>query len=420
MRSAVVLAIILLAAGCVERTAPAAPPAPPAPPEDAGGFVPNLFLLDGARPPGGSVHNGSEPMVLADRSGEWLWIGSTRDGGSRSRDNGTTWERMPSPFVAVADGWSLAQDEVGRLYATTTSIPYVEVYHSDDEGRTWRAPFLPIRPPASAIVDAAPVADRPWIAARGDGEAMLIFYDFGRTTSESCLRTTDGGQTWTDRDPMAGEPLAGRPDFDADGRFGFMGSRGLLHIFPTTPLASSRCLAEPQTVKMFSSQGDQTMLHTSAHGRVFYAAAPTSRNAAVELAASDGASVRRLIVSPPELKANTFATVSAGPDDVAVAWYGSETPGAWSTPGYKGSWNVYVARVRDLFGEPTVTVTRLTTEPNHVGDICTGGIGCTGASDRDLLDYFGIDHDIWGGVHVAYAHDGAGRDAEVRHAHLAP
>lgn len=411
--------VTLLLAGCVSVPDPAAKtPESPTGDEGVSDFLPNAFLIDQPRPPGGSVHNGSEPMVLADRDGQYLWVGST-GGAARSSDNGTTWRTVPWPFFTSADGWSFAEDEMGRLYVTTTGVPYVEVYRSDNDGESWHRPGLPIRTPLSGTVDAAPVADRPWIAARGDGEVMLIFYDFGRTISESCVRTTDGGLTWTDRDPMFGSANAGRPDFDESGRFGYVASNGYLYI-SAVPTLLPRCASPPTLVPMFMSQGAQSQLHTSAAGNAFYSAAPTSGNGAITLAGHKGGTTKRLIVSPPELKANTYATVSARGDEVAVAWYGTETSGNWQSPGFNGSWNVFVARVHGFWtSTPTIEITRLTTEPNHVGDICLAGIGCSGAADRDLLDYFGIDHDMWGGVHVAYAHDGAGSTTQVRYAHLA-
>lgn len=417
MRTLYVL-VTLLAAGCVSP--PAELPAPPAAGDEGGasGYVPNLFLIDHPRPPGGVVHGGSEPMVLADRVGEYLWIGST-GGASRSADNGTTWENLSWPFLLSADGWSLAQDDVGRVYVSTTGIPNVEVYRSDDDGETWIRPGLPTRPPLSGVVDVAPVADRPWLAARGDGEVMLIHYDFGRTYSESCVYSTDAGETWTDRDPMMGVANAGRPDFDALGRFGFTGGDGKLYLLGQSANIVPRCAQDPQEVRMFLSMGAQPMRAASATGNTWFSAAPTSGNGAIQLAGYNGAAVKRLVVSPPILKANTYATVSAGPNDIAVAWYATETPGAWSTPGFEGSWNVYVARVSNFFAaSPTIALTRLTTEPNHVGDICVGGIGCTGGADRDLLDYFGVEHDKWGGVNVAYVHDGDTDERVVRFARL--
>jgi hypothetical protein len=41
--------------------------------------------------------------------------------------------------------------------------------------------------------------------------------------------------------------------------------------------------------------------------------------------------------------------------------------------------------------------------PVHRGDVCEGGVSCTGG--RQLLDDFGVDTDQSGWAHIAYSHD---------------
>lgn len=88
---------------------------------------------------------------------------------------------------------------------------------------------------------------------------------------------------------------------------------------------------------------------------------------------------------------------------------------------FTGSWDVYVARVTGFWtSSPSVTVTKVTTEPNHVGGFCMSGIACsTGGGDRDLLDYMGVTYDASGALHVAYGHDGSTTNAVVRYAKVA-
>lgn len=376
-----------------------------------GGYTPNLWLLDGVRPPtDNTVSSGAEPSILTDKFGEFVWIGDTA-GLHITRDNGTSWQRGNQPFLIVADGWTLAQDDVGALYFSTTSIGWIDVARSPPGNGGFQTDWV------SRFVDAAPIADRPWIGAHGDGEVALVFYDFGRTMSETCAHSTTGGVVWHDRSVMQGTPQAGNLEFDDQGRFYFSNDNGRIYRY------DGACLLTRQTIEMFpDGKGAQHMIKMDVDDTGFYSAAPSPGNGAVVLAGSKDIDQypRHVVISPPETASNTFATTSVHDGQLAVAWYGSETPGNPNNPNFAGSWNVFLTVVDDFWGDPVVRHYRLTTEPNHVGDICMNGTGCGGASDRDLLDYFMVDHDIWGGIHVAYGHDGATNNAVVRYAHLPP
>lgn len=354
------------------------------------------------------VSDGAEPSLLADEDGKWIWLADS-SGGYRTENNGSTWEEMPSPFLLTADGWSLAQDAAGNLYAATTNVPSIEVHRSEDDGASWAR--------TSRFADAAPVADRPWIAAGEAGEVALFFYDFGRTNSENCVRSTDGGLTWTDRRPLTGQPNAGGAAYEDDGDFYYVGGDGVLHRFTGT------CLGGSETVQMFPEGfGATGMLDVDAAGGAVYTAAPTPSNGAVVLSSSQEAGEpRTLTVSPPAAASNTYPTVSARNGTAVVAWYGSQTPGNPDRADYDGTWHVYLAVVDGFWTEdPSVRVAQLTSVPNHVGGICMGGVSCGEDRDRDLLDYFRVEQDRWGGVHVAYGHDGDSENAEVRYKHVPP
>src|SRR5688572_21988721 len=141
-------------------------PAAPAEPEEeapAADYRPNLWLLEAPHPSSTRVSGGAEPFILADRDGEYLWIGDTT-GGYYSTDNGTSWKSMGTYSgnvgVAFRDGWVFAEDESGRLYAAVLHDNRVDVIRSGDNGKTWNQ--------VTYAAGVSGTADRPWIAAQGD------------------------------------------------------------------------------------------------------------------------------------------------------------------------------------------------------------------------------------------------------------
>lgn len=417
MRTTWAVAMLVFLAGCSSIEAPTdeAEPAGPDVRDDPPPWRPNLWLLEAAKPTSSTVSGGAEPSMLASKDGRHLWIGDT-DGLSISTDNGTTWRSSGIDFTLTADGWSLGEDDAGNLFMSTTSTVSIVFARSSDGGFT--ADHM------DEIVDVAPVADRPYLAARGDGEVAIIMYDFGRTTSETCVRSTDGGETWLDRSLLSGSAIGGNLQFDDAGALVFA-DLGRMWRYDSCTVETGSAYIGGDYVDMYPGGiGANNHVQVATEDGAYYTALAGPGNKEIIIAAMEtwGGPVKHLVVSPPVLKSNTFAAISVHDGEIAVAWYGSETPGDPSQVGFDGAFNVYVAQVRDFWGTPSITHTRLTTEPNHVGDICMGGIGCTEEADRDLLDYFGVDHDIWGGVHVAYGHDGTGSraDAEVRHGHIPP
>ncbi|HUR69446.1 MAG TPA: sialidase family protein [Candidatus Thermoplasmatota archaeon] len=406
-RLVVVLLLALTLAGCASPAAERA--APEATPEGAiGDDAPvNLFLLDALRPFTSTVSNGAEPQILVTNDGSTILVGDV-SGVSRSVDGGATWTRMSAPLLPglFADGWALAQDDAGRLYASTTQGQAMNVDVSDDNGRTWQASGIVGE---GLIVETSSIADRPWLAARGDGDAALLM---NGDRGESCARTTDGGRTWLDRSviPTAASPNAGSAAYDSRGRLWF--TNGATVYRWNVP-----CSGNPSVLQL-PATGAQilTQLRLDALDRP-YVAAPSGNNGQMLLFSNQpGLGWKTLTVSPPELKSNTFGSVDVRDDgQVAVAWYASETAGDPSNLNFQGVWNVYVARIDGFWtATPTITYDRLTTSANHNGGYCMGGVTCT--SGRDLLDYFGIDHAPDGSLHIAFGDDSG--SAKVVYAHL--
>jgi hypothetical protein len=407
VRCLIILAALALLAGCAAPAAPGIGASDgPAPPHGAAGLRPGPAMLPFLQ--AASVSDGAEPSILADRNGKHVWIGDT-SGGYVSDDNGTTWAPLPSLALgvhALADGWGLAQDEAGRLYAADLTENHIDVGRSDD-GRAWAQKTY-----AVGVFDSV---DRPWLAAGKPGEVALFYVAAVGILvgpDEHCARSTDGGATYTDQRPLGAAPQGGKAFADSQGRVYFVNDNGILYRFAT-------CLGGATQIKMLEPSAINNMIQADASGTDLYMAAATGDGAITLAGSHDGGAVKTLDVSPPTLHTNTFATVSAWGDEVAVAWYGSEAQGDPGADTFQGDFNVELAIVHDFWGTPTVTVTRLTDSPNHNGPICMGGIGCTG--NRGLLDYFMIDHDKWGGLHVAYVDDtGQNGPTGVRYVHVPP
>ena len=376
---------------------------PLAAPGEAGGVFLAPLVADLAAP-AGSVSGGAEPSILL--AGSTVLVGDT-SGVHRSADGGATWAHSSHPFLPglFTDGRALAMDDAGRLYVGDTQGEVVGVAVSDNLGASWAY--------TTSVVGASSVADRPWLAARGDGNVALVFFS-APVGSEQCAYSTDAGRTWLTRTVTNSGPAnAGNVVLDAQNRLWY--SEGTRVLRWSQPCQGSLQLAilPPSGAQIFTQ-----MAVTDAGDALL--AQPSADNGVMELRAMHGLntlSMKRIAVSPPGLRSNTFGAIAAKPDgsEVTVAWYGSATPGNPSGA-FSGSWDVYVARVTDVWSAtPSVTVTKVTSVPNHVGGFCMAGISCT-TGDRDLLDYFGVAYGPDGAVHVAYGHDGSGSSSSVRYA----
>lgn len=112
-----------------------------------------------------------------------------------------------------------------------------------------------------------------------------------------------------------------------------------------------------------------------------------------------------------------FPAIAVGdPGHVDVAWIATPTniaklPYGKPAPGGGGDttspWYTYMAQSSDVSsGSPHWTVTKVTPDPIHLGDVCTLGIFCIfPGSNRELLDFIDIAVDPSGAAHVAYTAD---------------
>ncbi len=305
------------------------------------------------------------------------------------------------------------------MYAVNTNGQAVQVASSED-GHDWSL--------GQPIVDVAPIADRPWIGAHGDGQLGVIFYDAGRTLQEYCLASNDGGTTFAERTltPAGPPPNAGNAVMTDDGTLYWAVDDTVYRRQPIdTPAGPPLLCNSPAGSRtVLDSVGPQVFTRVDTDGERVYTAAPTSESDKLQIAALDGFDdVVDLTFEPTDgedrLVTNTFLDVSGTADEVAIAWYGSETEGDPGSTSFDGAWNVFTVRISDPMTRdgatltcesPGVTCDRLTDEPNHVGEICMAGVTCSG--DRDLLDYFGADHAPDGSLNVAYGDDWDGSAEE--------
>lgn len=382
-------------------------------PAPAGGFTPHLAIAHDLALPGelgaSTVSSGAEPIIHVTRDGSTILVADVT-GMYRSTNGGATWSRAPDPFLGgvFADGWTLAEDDVGRIYAADTQGQVVGVASSANKGLTWDI--------QSDIVAVGTIVDRPWIAARGDGEVSLVV---NSDRGGECYRSTDRGATFLSRSLVNnGGTIAGNLQYDTRGRLWWSTGDALWRW-------STPCGSAPARIDHVNS-GPQimTQVDTDSQDRVYFAQPPSNSATMLLYGFVPGTPMKSLAVSPATLKSNTFGAIAVdnATGEIAVGWYGSTTAGNPSSSSFSGSWHVFVARVSNFWSAtPTITVTQVTpaSTPNHVGGFCMSGIACTtGTADRDLLDYFGVTFAPDHSIHVAHGHDGAGSNADVRYAHV--
>ena len=123
---------------------------------------------------------------------------------------------------------------------------------------------------------------------------------------------------------------------------------------------------------------------------------------------SDGKSWREPVAITSGIGNALFPWIVAGDaGHVAIAWYGSATPGnSNDAKAMKDAvWNVEIATSFDaLSAAPRFATARVTGSPMHAGTISTHGLDPTdpSAPDRSLGDFFTIALDPQGRVNVAY------------------
>jgi hypothetical protein len=76
-------------------------------------------------------------------------------------------------------------------------------------------------------------------------------------------------------------------------------------------------------------------------------------------------------------------------------------------------WNVYFGQSQNALNTgPNFKSVQVSAEPNHLGQLCTNGLNCSG--DRDLLDFLTVDVDHLGAAVIAYSDDHERRNTDTR------
>ncbi len=337
----------------------------------------------------------SESELAADPTGTTLAYGGI--GVWSSTDGGLTWTAaQPFSISGNLDGWTIAFDEAGHLFAANTEGPNVKVGRSSDGGASWDAINY-----VSGV--GLGLADRPWIAAHGDGQLALMVGDLALQALgnyERCFTSKDGGATWLDVDVGGSPGPTGGLAFDAAGDFYGVSQQGVVQQF------GGSCLPSPQTHAAFQAPINAEELPIATAGTAAYTAATDAGSGAVVVGGVRGGVAHQVAVSPPQLKTSLYTAVAARGEDVAALWYGSSTAGDYQSQGFDGDFDVYVAVVHGFWGNSTIQVFKVNDTPAHHGGICRNGLSCT--FGRGPGDYFDIEYDAAGALHAAFASDTVG------------
>jgi hypothetical protein len=295
-----------------------------------------------------------------------------------------------------------------RIYVASLNLGSINVAVSNDNGATFSQ---------TPVQGGVPVDDREWIAAYGADTSLLTYHDVS-TGNIDVLRSDNGGAAYTqvsrvipDTDYKAGNNELGNIVIDHNqataGGFwayqsfvapssnpGVLGSSAFNEAF----LGVSSDGGHTWTIKpipcttAFGANGlDHNFPNVSVapNGTLYYA---VSNDKAIYVATSSDHGSTWTCSGP--ISSNTQAifpwivATSSGQD---LVYYGAVGTGA------SQSWYVYFAQNTGTGWTSTQLM------PVHSGQVCEGGISCTGG--RQLFDDFAVDTDQSGWAHIAYSHD---------------
>lgn len=361
------------------------------------------LLITGA---GGFTRYVEDPTDIPGNFGQsYVW---------RSTDGGANWTfvalDLPEPLgmllpyrnAIVGVEGDLADDEAGHTYFVDLSLfPGVNgLSRSDDSGATWTAAQTP--------VVGLPASDRPWVAAYGDGQVFVKYLT--QADGHHVSRSTDAGVTFPEDvaiPPCGQGPLASDRSDASILVPCVVGS----NVFVLRHTGSGPMVWESIPVATADNSGDDfpavAVAGPGQYVMVWRAASEEGDGTRILVSASldRGATWSEpLQVSAPD-RTSVFPWIDANADGtVAVVWYEADQAGDPNT--MDAEWRVHLARLdlgaTGLSAPAAITVT---TDPIHVGSICTAGLNCViegRAEDRRLLDFFEVDVDAAGAAHIAW------------------
>jgi hypothetical protein len=313
--------------------------------------------------------------------------------------------------VAIAPDPNPAGND--NVYVSSLNLASVNVATSADRGTTFSQ---------TPVVAGLPLDDREWIAAYGASTALLSYHDIA-TDNIDVLRSDDSGATFVqtaraipDGDYKAlnnelgnlvidhrNAPAGGAPgDFYAYQSFVAphdANDSNLDEAFVAVSKDGGRTFTDQPVPCSFTAGKDLDHnfpnVSVAPDGTLWYAWSDDT-NVKTAVSTDHGQTWACSGNVATGLKRGIFPWLAATSAGVDLVFYG--TPDAngptmtWyaelaqNTAGTTGGW-----------GAPSA-ITSV-----HKGDVCEGGISCTGG--RQLLDDFGVDTDQSGWAHVAYSHD---------------
>lgn len=360
------------------------------------------------------AHNASEPSIKVDAQGRIFAggpigiIGGFQGYLWRSVDNGTNWQfihdvadKRVGPGLGGGDT-DIAITPGGRIYYADLWLGDLSVTRSDDGGLTWTQ--------GSPVASNIPSTDRQWLGVYGENVVYLAYNQipYGPMVSKSL----DGGITWVSRPAL---PPTQTLNIWSIGNMVVNPRDGSLYLAFTGCTQTVDCWAGGETtgVEVWvtrSFDGGQSfspvMVHRgnmSAHLFTSMAMDTAGNLYVVWSETQDGRDKIWLATSTDQgahwsaakrvgfgIGQAVFPWVVAGsPGRVGVAFYGTTSTANPETSDPSLVWYPYYAQSLNALNATTDwNYGPATSVPNHIGQICMGGITCSSGGDRTLGDFF--------------------------------
>lgn len=293
-----------------------------------------------------------------------------------------------------------------RSYVASLNLGSVNVAVSNDNGKTFSQ---------TPVQGGLPGDDREWIAAYGADTSLLSFHDIS-TDNINVLRSDNGGGTYLQTSRVI-------PDTDYKASNNELGNLVIDHSNPS-PVAGGflayQSFVAPSTAS--GSAFDEAFVGVSADGGKSWTDKPIPCTTAFG-AAGLGHNFPNISVAP-----DGSLTYAVSNDTSIYVAHSTDRGDTWNCSGAINAasraifpWVVATSAGTDLgyYGTPdgqnwylyfaqnptggTTGWTNSQVTPVHQGQVCEGGISCTGG--RQLFDDFGVDTDQNGWAHIAFSHD---------------